>query len=91
MLTVLESVQYIENLSLKSTNKYKHTSVRILLHKTCFLLGAVHRFYESRRILFNDAKPSRQQQVLKNSLLIKMKGYQKRICMNYFNYYCIAF
>ena len=48
------------------------------LHKACFLLGAVHRFYECRRS-FNDAKPGRQQQVLKNSLLRKMRGYQKRV------------
>ena len=43
-------------------------------------LGGVHRFYESRRRIFNDSRPDRQERVKLNLSLKKKRGYQKRVC-----------
>ena len=45
------------------------------------LEGAVHRYYESRRRIFNDSLPSRANQVAKNKLISKKKGYRRRVCV----------
>ena len=39
------------------------------------LKGAVHHYYESRRRIFNNSLPSRANQVAKNKLISKKKGY----------------
>ena len=42
-------------------------------------LGAVHRYYESRRRLFNDSKLERRDQVLRNAITTRRRGFQKRV------------
>ena len=42
------------------------------------LKGAVHHYYESRRRIFNNSLPSRANQVAKNKLISKKKGYRRR-------------
>ena len=45
-----------------------------------YYLGGVHHFYESRRRMFNDSRPDRQERVKLNQSLKKKRGYQKRVC-----------
>ena len=47
------------------------------------LIGAVHRYYESRRRLFNDSQPNRVPIVERNKKNAKKKAFQKRVSMSY--------
>ncbi len=41
--------------------------------------GATHRFYESRRRLFNDSRPQRKEPALKAKLAAKRKEVRRRV------------
>ena len=47
---------------------------------TCSCVGATHQYNDSRR-LFNDSKASRTEQVLKNKLANKRKGFRKEVSL----------
>ena len=47
--------------------------------------GATHQYYESRRRLFNDSKVSRTDQVLKNKVANKRKGFRKWVSVYKFH------
>ena len=44
-----------------------------------FILGAVYRYYESRRRIYNDTKPERQEQVAKNKSALQKYLRKKRV------------
>ena len=43
-------------------------------------VGAIHRYYESRRRVHNDSQPHRREAVAKNKEKAKRKGYRTRVC-----------
>ena len=52
----------------------------LFLHLTCiYAIEAVHRFYESRRRLFNDDQPSRRDKAEELKKKCKKIGYQKKV------------
>ena len=48
--------------------------------------GAIHRYYESRRRLFNDNKPAGTGRVRENKKNAQKKAYQKRVRYRRFAY-----
>ena len=57
--------------------------VLVSLSSFCVVLhtGAVHRYYESRRRLFNDDKLSRIEKAKETKLKSKKKSYRKTVCI----------
>ena len=49
--------------------------------KVCFTLAAVHRYYESRRRAYNDAKPERAEVVRRNCMNSATANRKKRVCV----------
>lgn len=46
-----------------------------------FFVEAVHRFYESRRRIFNDGKPERKESAEKSKRSSKKRERRKRVCI----------
>ena len=53
----------------------------LIIYIDCFLV-AIHRYYESRRRIYNDTKPHRQAKVSENKQKAKRKGYQTRVMID---------
>ena len=49
--------------------------------KVCFTPAAVHRYYESRRRAYNDAKPERSEVVRRNRMNSATANRKKRVCV----------
>lgn len=47
----------------------------------CCIVGAVHRFYESRRRLFNDQQPGRVEAANKTKKNSKLTALRKQVCV----------
>ena len=47
----------------------------------CFTPAAVHRYYESRRRAYNDAKPERAEVVRRNCMNSATANRKKRVCV----------
>ena len=54
----------------------------LFLHPHSCTVEAVHRFYESRRRLFNDDQPSRRDKAEELKKKCKKIGYQKKVINN---------
>ena len=44
-------------------------------------IEAVHRYYESRRRIFNDDKPERKEKAMKSKKDSRKKGRRKKVCI----------
>ena len=53
--------------------------VNVIMMELPFVIGAVYRYYESRRRILNDVKPSRKEQVAKNNKQRRNRMAQKNV------------
>ena len=54
----------------------------LFIHGMYHIVGAVHRFYESRRRLFNDQQPDRMEAANRTKKNSKRTALRKQVCSN---------
>ena len=53
------------------------------------IIGAIHRYYESRRRLFNDEQPNRREAARETKSKSRKTAFQKQVCVSMYVCVCV--